>query len=320
VSPDDSIRVYDAEIIRNTITIADAIAPISEALAAFSAGHSLSPPLSFIGLENGGEIHIKSGYARGASHFVTKIAAMVPANRESGLPTSNGLMLVCSARTGYPVALLHDRKYLTDIRTAAVGAIAAERLAPQKVKAVGVLGSGGQAVLQIEALALVRKFACVNVWGRDRARAEAAAQLLRDRLPGASVSVRQTAEQVVRESTIIVTTTAATEPIVKGEWLVPGCHVTALGADDERKAELDIACLRRANFIACDSRTLGYRFGEVARARRMGSELAFDAELGELIGNAVAYTRADKDITISKHVGIGIEDLYIAQAFMARAS
>jgi ornithine cyclodeaminase len=310
------IALYDAEAIRRAVSIVDVLQPVKASLAAYSAGQSLSPPISFIALENGGEVHLKSGYAQGADYFVTKIATMVAANRARGEATSDGLMLLCSAETGYPLALLHDRKYLTDIRTAAVGAIAAQRLAPLEVQSVGVLGTGGQALLQMQALALVRDFAEIHLWGRNPNAAGELAWKLRAALPEKKITIAPSAEQVVRSAQILVTTTASKEILVQGDWLPPGCHITALGADDGEKVELDAACFERAAFVACDSRQLALKFGDIAQGIKAGRLTAdrIDAELGDLIAGRIAYQRRPGDITISKHVGIGIEDLFVAEA------
>lgn len=315
------IRIFESDEIRRTIDVAGVMDAVSSALSTFSMGRSLSPPISFIQLENGGEVHLKSGYARGAAYFATKLAMMVPANRDRGIPTSNGLMLLCSAITGYPVALLHDRKYLTDIRTAAVGAIAARLLAPRTPAILGILGTGGQAVLQGVAVTLVRPVERVVVWGRSAGNAEGAARRLQELLPGTRVTTAASAEEVVRIADHLITATAARSPLVRGEWLRPGTHVTAIGADDTAKAELDAECFRRAAFVACDSRALALRFGEIPRevaAGRLSAD-CIHAELGQLLTGAVAYERSPEHITISKHVGIGIEDLFVAVACYEKA-
>lgn len=315
------IRFFGAEAIRRTVGIAEMIEPVEKALAAYSAGHSLSPPINFIKLENGGEVHLKSGYSHGSRLFVSKIASMVPENLTKGLHSSDGLMLVCSAETGFPIALFHDRKYLTDIRTAAVGAVAARFLAAADAEHVGVLGTGGQAVLQMVALSLVRPVRRVSIWGRSEEKTERAVAKLRDLLPSARVFARPSAEHVVKSSSIVVTTTASTEPIVYGEWLTPGQHLAALGADDTTKAELDANCFQRANFVACDSRVMSAHYGEVARWTADGSlgDDTLDCELGELVTGDATFRRKSGDITISKHIGIGIEDLFAASEFLARS-
>jgi ornithine cyclodeaminase len=310
----DTLPVFSPEQIKAAIGIEDALEPVAASLAAFSQGKAIRPPLGLMTFPNGGEAHIKSGYITDFPYFVTKIATMVRANRAKDLHTSDGVMLLCSAETGFPIAILHDRKYLTDIRTAAVGAIAARLMAPASIETVGVFGTGGQAQLQVEALALVRSFQRVLVWGRDRERAEKAASVLGLKLPTVIVEVGESAQQVTERSDLLITATAATEPLIKGAWLRRGMHITAMGADDAHKCELDAACLERATFVAADSRDLASRFGEIARhghplIQKDGLALP---ELGELLAGLRIYDRAPGDITISKHIGLGVEDLAIA--------
>src|SRR5690606_11940001 len=135
-------------------------------------------------------------------------------------------------------ALLLDNGYLTDVRTAAAGAVAARRLAPRDVETAGVFGTGVQARLQIEAAHLVRPFSNVLVWGRNAAAAQKCAADISDRL---GIFARAEADPacVVRESQLVVTTTPAEEPILKAEWLHPGLHITAMGSDQAGKNEIE---------------------------------------------------------------------------------
>jgi ornithine cyclodeaminase/alanine dehydrogenase-like protein (mu-crystallin family) len=315
-----SLRTFSPKEIKAALGIKDALEPVAESLSAFSQGRALKSPPGLMTFPNGGEAHIKSGYISGYPYFVTKIATMVPANRRKGLHTSDGVMLLCSADTGFPVAMLHDRKYLTDIRTAAVGALAARLMAPLTIGTVGVFGTGGQANLQVEALSLVRSFKRVLVWGRDRTRAEKTASIISSKLPACRVNIDDCAQRVTEQSQVLITATAATEAFIKGAWLQPGTHITAVGADDAHKCELDWECFERATFIATDSRDLAARFGEIARhgfplIDRVGKPIP---ELGEMLAGQRLYCRAPDDITISKHIGLGVEDLAIASECFSR--
>src|SRR5690606_31911785 len=141
-----------------------------------------------------------------------------------------------SAKTGLVQALFLDNGYLTDIRTAAAGAVAARHLAPQQVETAGVIGTGVQARLQLQAAHLVRPFERVLVHGRDMEKAGACAADLQASLGIPAEAVAEPAV-LVRESQLVVTTTAARAPVLRAEWLHPGLHVTAMGSDQAGKNE-----------------------------------------------------------------------------------
>ena len=119
------VTVIDPVSIRAAVDISDVIEPVARALVAYSQGAANSGPVGLLALPHSGEAHLKSGYIHGGRYFVSKVATMCPHNRQLGRATSNGVMMVFDAETGEPVTLLHDLKYLTDLRTAAVGALAA---------------------------------------------------------------------------------------------------------------------------------------------------------------------------------------------------
>src|SRR5699024_480610 len=141
-----------------------------------------------------------------------------------------------------------DNGYLTDVRTGLAGAVAARHLAPERVRTVGVLGSGAQARFQVEALQLVRKFDELLVWSQTAEHADQYAEEMAADL-GLPVSVTE-AEEVVRNSQVVVTTTPARSPIVRREWLHPGLHITAMGSDSAGKNELEPQVLEAADVYA----------------------------------------------------------------------
>ena len=143
------------------------------AFRAFSAGQAVVPTPGELLFENPtGDVHIKYGYIDGGAHYVVKIASGFYENPARGLPSSNGLMLAFSRQTGELAVILDDQGYLTDLRTAAAGAVAAKYLAPAKIGVIGIIGTGMQAELQARLLQVVRPCRRIIVWGR---RAEGAA-------------------------------------------------------------------------------------------------------------------------------------------------
>jgi len=307
---DTPLRVFTAEDIKRAVSLADMIEPVKRALVAHSRGAAVVTPIGLLAFPDVGEAHIKSGYVPGLDVFVVKIATMFPGNRRLGTETSNGLMVACSVHTGEPLAVLHDRKWLTDLRTAAVGAIATDALALPVIEQVAVFGTGGQARLQVLAAALVRDFERVVVWGRDGQRAAILRDRLENDLPRTRVRVVESAEAAARGAQILITTTASREPFLRGEWLTAGQHVTAVGADDSEKRELDVRCYERADRIFVDGRDVNLEYGDLAFAIGTGavSPDRIDGELGDLLDGRVVGRRSEGEITISKQVGLGVED------------
>ncbi|MFQ5974486.1 MAG: cyclodeaminase, partial [Alphaproteobacteria bacterium] len=262
-----------------------AVEVVENAFRALATRAVAMPPILRLDIpEHNGEVDVKTAYIPGIDSFAIKVSPGFFDNPKLGLPSLNGLMVLLSARTGLVEALLLDNGYLTDVRTAAAGAVAARHLAPEAVEAVGVLGSGLQARLQVEALALVRPFSRVLVWGRDQARAEACANDLAPRL-GRETRALADPAAVVAESQIVVTTTPARRPILMADWLHPGLHVTSVGSDAEDKNELDPRCLAEADLFVCDRRGQSARLGELHHAVAQGAvgEDFPAVELGEIV-------------------------------------
>jgi ornithine cyclodeaminase/alanine dehydrogenase-like protein (mu-crystallin family) len=226
---------------------------------------------------------------------------------------------VFDSATGHTRAILNEEHYLSDIRTAAAGALAARVLAPPRVTTAAVLGSGVQAYWQSVALYRERPFEQLLIWARNPVKAAALAERLAVALPHVAFSIADEPESAVRAADVLITATLARDPIVRGEWLQPGQHITAIGADDATKCELDITALRRARVFVDASETAATN-GCVHRSIRDGGytlkELA--GEIGDLLAGRVLGRRSPDDITIAKFVGIGAQDLVAAETAVAR--
>jgi ornithine cyclodeaminase len=153
------------------------------------------------------------------------------------------------------------------------------------------------------------------IWGRDREKALVLKEQLAPWLPGVKIEVIGNVKEVVETAEVLVTATTAREPIVRGEWLRPGQHITAVGADDNTKCELDARCLQRANRLIVDSRESAKDHGQVHRWLKQGALKIEDihGELGEVLAGCVPGRRSSEEITIAKFVGIGVQDLAAAE-------
>lgn len=159
------MKIIPLERIKEILPSLDLIPAIETGFAAYSNGQAVVPPVGELLLDKG-EVHIKYGYLKKDDYYVIKIASGFYDNPKLGFPSSNGLMLLFSQKTGELVSILLDEGYLTDIRTAIAGAITAKFLAPENIERIGIVGTGIQARLQLSYLSQVIDCRQVLVWGR----------------------------------------------------------------------------------------------------------------------------------------------------------
>jgi ornithine cyclodeaminase len=300
----------------------EAVATVEECFRALAGGSVVMPPILRLDIaEARGEVDVKTAYVPGFDGFAIKISPGFFDNPKLGLPSVNGLMVYLSATTGIVQALLLDNGYLTNVRTAAAGAVAAKHLSREDASVAAVLGAGAQARLQLEALTLVRPIRAARMWTRaaEAALATAAAAEMTQKL-GIPVKAIATAAEAVNGADIVVTTTPATEPILRAEWLTPGQHVTAMGSDAEHKNEIEPAAFARVTYVA-DSLKQTRRLGELHHAleARVVSADTTLAELGQVITGTAIGRRSNSDITLCDLTGTGAQDTAIATLAVTRA-
>lgn len=316
-----AVRVVRADEVRRAVELdPEALEAVRDAFVRLSAGDAVQPPVLRIDVpEHRGEIDVKGAYLRGLDSFAVKLSSGFFGNPERGLPTASGLMVVIDAATGFVRAVLLDEGYLTDVRTALAGAIAADLLAKREVDTVAVLGAGGQARWQLRALLRVRRPRRVVVWARRDEAAQRYASEMSAAL-GLPVTVVADAEAAVRGSDVVITTTPATRPIVRASWLHPGLHVTAMGADAEHKQELEPEVLERADVLVCDSRPQARRIGELRGASQAAVEVgdARVAELGEVLAGVRPGRTSAQQISVCDLTGTGVQDTAIARLVESR--
>ncbi len=300
--------------IQEALSSIDLLPEIEKGFLAYSDGKAVVPPVGELVFDQPpGEVHIKYGYLRGDRYYVIKIASGFYENPQRGLPSGKGMMLLFEQETGSPAAILLDGGYLTDVRTAAAGAIAAKYLAPAQVRRIGIFGTGTQARLQLEYLRQVTPCTDVVVWGRRRE----ALDRYRDAMTQAGFRVETTTDagRVGSTSNLIVTCTPAKEPILALRHLEGGVHITAVGSDMADKQELDPAILERADLVVADSRSQCLGRGEISHAVRAGILAESDLrELGEVIRDGGGARRSDDEVTVADLTGVAVQDMQIAKA------
>ncbi len=310
------MQIFSLDQIKVALPSVDLMAEIEYGFVTYSQGRSVVPPVGELVLEDPpGEVHIKYGYLKGDDYYVIKIASGFYGNVSLGLPTSNGMMLMFSQKTGQPVAAMLDEGYLTDVRTAVAGAIAAKYLAPAKVKRIGIVGTGMQAKLQLEYLMPVTDCRDVVVWGRG---AEKCAKYREHATAlGFDVTATTDADEVLRTCNLIVTTTPAESPLLKNaDLLQPGTHITAMGSDTHTKQELAASLLAKADLVVADSISQCLERGEIHQALKVDAIKESNLiELGTIIANPVGIGRSnDEQITIADLTGVAVQDIQITKA------
>ncbi|WHY59951.1 MULTISPECIES: cyclodeaminase [Bacillaceae] len=292
----------------------EAIAIVEAGFTKLAEDEAVMPPIMRVDLhDQNGEVDVKTAYVKGEDMFAIKVSSGFFNNDKLGLPSGNGLMLLICTQTGLPQAILLDNGYLTEVRTAAAGAIAANYLSRKNIETVGVIGAGSQARYQARALKLVRDFKKILVYSRSEDRSRKYALDMSAEL-GVEVQVAESAEDLVRNSDTVITTTPAKEPVIKAEWLHSGLHITAMGSDAEHKQELEAEVLARADKLICDTKAQCARLGELHHALDKGvvTNESQVIELGQLTSGKQSGRINDEEITVCDLTGTGVQDTAIA--------
>jgi ornithine cyclodeaminase/alanine dehydrogenase-like protein (mu-crystallin family) len=251
--------------------------------------------------------------------FALKAICILPGNPARGLDAHQGTVTLFDGETGVPTAIL-DASAVTEIRTAAVTAVATGLLARSDARTLAVLGAGVQGRAHLTALAGVRDFGQVRVYAPTQAHAQALAE--EAAVPGAQVSAAATAEEAVRGADVVVAATNSREPVLARVWLKPGAHVNAVGASTPQAREIDTATVA-ASALFCDSReSVRHEAGEFQLAVREGAitgEEHIRAELGEVLAGSAPGRRDNAELTLFRSLGIGVEDLAAAEIAVAAA-
>jgi len=276
------------------LRMSDLIPAMEKALIDFSAGKVTQPVRSVIKIDPpGGFLGLMPALTRDGLGL--KTVTFYPSNVERGIPTHMATIFLVDPETGSPLAVM-DGRLITEMRTAAVSAVATKLLAPQDATVLAILGSGVQAHSHLEALRLVRQFEEIRVWSPTRENAEQFANEIGAR--------SMPAEDAVRGADVVVTATSSKTPVLKGSWLKHGCHVNAVGACRPDWREMDDDAMTNVVFV--DSREGAMKeSGDVILS---GANIY--AEVGEALAGKVP-SRAN-ETTIFKSLGMAVEDIVAA--------
>jgi ornithine cyclodeaminase len=315
------ILVLGESEVRGIAGPGEALRAVRAGFEALARGRVVLPGVMHLDLPQArGEVHVKGAHLLGSPFFSIKEAGGFWSNPERGLPVGSGLVLVFDAASGFLRAVLLDNGYLTELRTGAAGALAALLLARSELRVAGILGAGSQARYQLEALCASRRPARARVWSRRPEAAQAYAREMTARL-GLPVEAVGSAREAVEGCDLVATTTTAREPVVRAEWVRPGLHLTAVGADSPEKQELEPEVLARADRVVADRLDQCLRLGEIHHAVAAGRLRPEDvhAELGEVAAGLKAGRTSDDQITVADLTGVGVQDAALADLVVTEA-
>jgi len=291
--------ILDEGAVRDLLRMEDLIPVMASALADLSSGKVVQPMRVMVPIaDHGGFLGLMPAYggALGA-----KLVTFYPNNQ--GVPTHHAVIVLFRPETGEPLVTM-DGRLITEMRTAAVSAVATKCLARPEASVLGILGAGVQARSHLEALRLVRTFREIRVWSPRNARAFA---------KQFGIRAAASAAEAVRGADVIVAATTSQTPVLLGEWLAAGTHINAVGAPRPTWRELDDAVLRAAR-IYVESREAATReSGDVIAAGQVY------AEIGEVVTGAKRGRESASEITLFKSVGVAIEDVATADLVYRKA-
>jgi ornithine cyclodeaminase/alanine dehydrogenase-like protein (mu-crystallin family) len=249
-----------------------------------------------------------------------KAICIFPGNPAAGLDSHQGVVLLSSARTGEPLALL-NASAVTEVRTAAVSAVATGLLARADATELAIIGTGVQARAHLLAIAAARPLTRVRVAGRDQAKARRFAEAMRE-LVTVPVTASGSAAEAVAGAGIVVTATSSAEPVLRKDWLAPGTHINAVGACVPQARELDTETMAAAALFTDSRESATSEAGDYLLAHAEGA-IGPDhirAEIGEIIAGGAPGRASDAEITVFESLGLAVEDLAAAALAYRKAA
>ncbi len=297
------------------------IGAIENAFVSYSKGKCNIPGVAHLEVkENNGALHIRSGYIKGSTFCMVKVASTFFDNPKNyDLPSISGLQMTFDIKTGEIIAVLDERAYITNVRTAAAGAVSAKHLARKDADTVGVIGIGVQGRLQLAAAMKVSNAKHAFVYRRTKSELKSYVEEMRIVHPEWNVKAANSIEEVSRNADILITATPSVSHLVKREWLKPGALVIGMGADSVQKLELhDDMFTNSADLVVADSRLQNITLAEIARGIRMGlfGEERIDAELGEIITGLKPGRSSESQIIVCKLTGVAVQDIAVCEIIL----
>ena len=291
----------------------DCIRLVRGAMAELSAGQTQQMLRQVIPIEGGNVLSAMAGVMAPALGFGAKIISVFPGNSKVGRQSHQGVVILFDAGSGEPVCLLHAGE-ITRLRTASASAVATDVLANSNASRLAVLGYGEQGQAHVEAISHVRALDSVRIWGRSRDEAANVAKQLSQRLH-LLVEPALTVRDAVKDADIVCTTTAAADPILRGDWIAEGTHLNLVGSSVGSFAEVDGGLVARARLFADHREGVLRQGGEYLRAKAAGlvGEQHVLGEIGDVLNGTIKGRTASNEITAYKSLGHIVQDIASAR-------
>jgi len=306
--------------VHELLAMQDCIPLMRDALISLANGDVVLPLRTKVRLPDGsGVLGLMPGYLGNPRSFGLKVVTVMPGNHGTPYDSHQGVVMLFGVEHGEPLAIL-DATAITAIRTAAASAAATDALANVDAGDLALIGSGAQARTHLAAMQSVRSLRRVRVWSRTRANAERFANQESTK-SSVTIEVSDSAVDAVRGADIICTTTAAREPVLRGEWLSPGAHVNAVGACFSTSRELDTDAVRRSRFFTDCRESCVNEAGDFLIPRGEGAidDAHLLGDLGDVFLGKIPGRLSHDDITIFESLGVAMEDLASAHFIHRRA-
>lgn len=283
----------------------DAFIAIANGAADVPQRHHLKPS------DPTGDVLVMSGWLPDFNGLGLKVVSVYPNNPQVNLPATLGAMVLLDPATGQP-NLMMDATFLTAIRTGAASGLATDVLANPDADTLGLLGTGGMARHQLEAVCHVRTIRHLHVWSRTYERAVQFVKTHAPLFPDVQMKVARTTEEAVKSSLIVTAATSSVDPIIMGKWLNPGTHVNLVGSHSRQFRELDTEGMYRAEIVAVDAVAAAVASGDIATPIDEGKlQVEGLTALGSIILGHAHGRKTATGTTVFKSVGLAAQDLAV---------
>ena len=310
--------VLNQSDVERLLTMPKCIELMTQTLAALARGEATMPLRTVFPIPDGAFAVMPAALAN-PSTVGAKLITVLPKNNGTEYDSHQGAVLLFDTDRGSLLAVM-DASSITQIRTAAVSGVATNLLAKQSARSLGILGAGVQGHSHLDAMMAVRPLKRGKVGSRNGASAQKLANVAREKY-GVEAEAVATAKDASTDMDIICTTTAATEPVLLGEWLSPGAHINAVGASQNHAREIDSATVVRSRLYVDRRESALKEPGDIITPIKNG-EITPDhivGEVGEVILGQAPGRHDDDEITLFKSLGLAIEDLASAHFLYAEA-
>jgi ornithine cyclodeaminase len=306
------IPFINKERISSLLPMHECIDVMEKMFLSIARGECVQPLRSLLMLpDKTGLLGMMPGYASSLGMMGIKVISVFHANREFGLPSHQGVVILFDGKTGTPL-MIFDAIEITAIRTAAASALATKLLARKNSETLSIIGSGEQAQRHLESITLVRQIKRINVWSRTRKNAEEFVKKNSEKF--SNISLKESVKDAVQDADIICTVTSSSQPIVSSEWIPAGAHINAVGSSMAARRELDSDLVVKAKLFADYNESIFNEGGDFLIPKKEGlvNDDHVIADLGELLSGKKPGRSSEEEITVFKSLGFAAEDIFSA--------